>query len=181
MNYTLLENKFLLIDTNILIDYSKYPIFFTSFIKNLRAYNVNLVVDQTVRFEFMRTANSTQKEETLKEFINFFLDKGKVELPINDATVAEAIQIANIYAWKNTQKIELADCFLASAMRKFNEGSSQPRLYLATQNHKDFPKYIFKRVGIETIDIKQENIINIGFYEFDNEAFKTVEDAYNRT
>ena len=63
-------------------------------------------------------------------------------------------------------------------MKKFNEKSSKPTLYLATQNHKDFPEYFFKRVGIETIDRTRVDIHNIGFYEFDTEGFLKTEALY---
>ena len=180
MKYELLRDKYLLLDTNILIDCSKYPIFFKDFLLNLTTHNIALVIDQTVRFEFLRNADSPKQKKVLDDFLKSLLSVDDIGLLIDGTTVSDAIYLANIYAWKNLNKIDLADCFLASAMKKFNESAVRPRMFLATQNHKDYPDFIFKRIGIETIDVAGNSIINIGFYEFNKDSFVQAHDDYKK-
>lgn len=176
MNYIPLKNKFLLIDTNVLIDFSKYGTFFEELILDLRKNGITLLIDQTVKFEFLRKTDSDKKRKELEKLLKF-LDVNELGLDIEKDIIESAIEIANIYEWKKELKIELADCFLASVMRKYNT-SSQPRLYLATQNHKHYPKSIFKRIGVETIDRAQDEIHNIGFYVFDKQGFDDLKNEF---
>ncbi len=174
MNCELLREKFLLLDTNVLIYFLKYPPFMAALIKRLEEAGVNLVLDDLVKFEFLRGANSPNEEATLKDFLQklFRISMEEVEksqFVITAETIKLATEIANIYSsrLKNT-RIELVDCFIAGQMKKYN--ATKANLYLATVNHKDFPKLLFDRVGIETIDT-DEDIINIGFYMFNRERF----------
>lgn len=179
MNYSILKDKYLLLDTNILINCSKFPPLFKGFLNKLIDNDITPVIDHTVRFEFLRKADSAYQRTVLEAFLNS-LFPNVMELPFNKETVTDAIDFANIYAWKKEKAISLADCFLASAMKKFNEKATNPLLYLATENHKDFPEYVFKRIGIETVERTRTDIHNIGVYEFDNNGFKKEEELYKK-
>lgn len=178
MNYEPLRNKFLLIDTNVLIDYSKYVNFFQPFIDDLKNHEISLVIDETVKFEFLRKASSPSNRKDLEIFLEELLESD-VELSIDNNIIKDATFIANMYEWKKELKIDPIDCFLAAFMKKYNSSSIIPRLYLATQNHKHYPKFLFKRIGIESIDVSQDAIHNIGIYEFDLDNFLLVEKIYN--
>lgn len=181
MSYDSLQDKFLLLDTNVLIYLTKYPRFMAALLKRWEDAGIVLILDDLVKFEFLRKANSPEEEAQLKNFLQkiFKTEAGgidKTQFPIVDEVIRLATEIANLYSWrlKNT-RIQLPDCFLAGQMRKYNAAKDQ--LYLATANHKDFPPLLFDRIGIETVDTGEE-ILNIGFYKFNREKFKREQTAY---
>lgn len=181
MNYKILEGKFLLLDTNVVIYYAKYPLLMEGVLAKLDTANVMPILDELVRFEFLRGAAMPKEETQLKSFLIklFKLTDGEVDTQqfiLTDEIIRFSTEIANIYSWKlRNSKIELTDCFLAGQMRKYNEKTE--RLYFATANHADFPRLFFERIGIETIDVG-ESILNIGFYRFDFDKFRTLKAEY---
>jgi predicted nucleic acid-binding protein len=170
MNYETLHGKFLLLDTNLLIYYSKYEPYFENLFKKIET-RASFVVVELVKFEFFRGATSNRETVILQNLLNTFSSQpNSQDFPITSEVLANSREIANIYSWKlKNNKISLADCMIAGEMKKYNEHTE--RLYLATTDHDYFPRLLFKRIGIETIDTG-DKIFNIGFYSFDAEAYK---------
>ena len=163
-----IERKHLILDTNILIDSYKYDKEFVDFYNLLKSLNVELVIDSSIKFEFLRSA--TTKEELNKK-IDFLSKIIEAELPIAKENFEAAREISNIYVRniKNSkQKISFADCLIAGQLKKFNE--SGERLFFATANNTDFPLLIFDRIHIYTIDLGNR-ILNIGIHVFNNDKF----------
>ena len=175
MNYENLSKKYLLLDTNILVDYSKYIPFFEGFFDNLQKNAITTVISPITRIEFLRFAASPEEKQSFEEFISpHFL------LPPVPEISSDAELIGNFYNWElKNNKIELGDLFLAATMKKFNEKQSE-NLYLATMNHKDFPRILFKRIGHETIDIETSEFKNIGIYAFDLKNYKLICEKYQK-
>jgi predicted nucleic acid-binding protein len=181
MNFEPLAGKFLLLDTNVLIYFTKYPPQMAGLLQKLREAKISLVLDDLVKFEFLRKAANPDERKILTEFLCEFFETSEEELkgsqfPLINEAIRAATQIANIYSSRlKNIRIELPDCFLAGQMKKYN--SVKDNLYLATANHKHFPQLLFNRCGIETVDIG-EDILNIGFYMFDRGKFEIEAAAY---
>ncbi|MDR3548839.1 MAG: hypothetical protein P4M11_11340 [Candidatus Pacebacteria bacterium] len=182
MNYEQFKDKYLLLDANILINYAKYARLLDRILRGFDDLNVTTVLDEMVRFEFLRYAVSSNETNALKNFLKtiFKLDDKEIDTPYSQPTteiIHYATEIANIYAWRlKNQKISLVDCFLAARMRKLNE-TRPDRVYLASADSTDFPSLLFDRVGIDTVDLG-ENILNICFYRFNRDKFSSVYAEY---
>ena len=171
MNYELLRGKHLLLDTNILINYTIHPREMEEVRLRLEEHEAIPILDELVRFEYIRGAASPQEIESLKKFLItlFGLTPETVDtpqFPVTQEIINFATDIANVYACKLKKlNVPAIDCFLAAQMRKYRS-----RLLLVTSDHKDFPPLLFDRIGIETIDTGAD-IINICFYKFNTAKY----------
>jgi len=86
-------------------------------------------------------------------------------LPLMPNIYKNAIEISNIYSNKSNNGISFVDCYLSAFLKLHSK-----TLLLATINNKDFPQIIHDRLNVLTIDTKEE-IINIGFYKFNEDSF----------
>lgn len=176
MNYARLQRKFLLLDTNILIGYSKYAKFFVSFLTKLNEQETVFVLDKHVEFEFLRGAESKDEIGVLEAWLETVFGKNKQDFSAQDEILKSAISIANIYKWKlKNSKIEITDCILTAQLEKYNKTNEV--LFLATANHSDFPTLFLDRFGIETIDTG-ESIVNICFYAFNRTNFENIKKSF---
>lgn len=73
MNYNLIKNKFLIIDTDVLINTSKYLKFYDRVFEKLFENEAVLLLDDFVRFEFLRKAKNNKEFLELNEFLNTLL------------------------------------------------------------------------------------------------------------
>lgn len=170
-----IKNKFLLLDTNILIDSSKYPEDFQGFYDSLKKLNVSSVLDQTVKMEFMRGVQNKEQQESFNSFLEALFGKGHLVLQLDNSIIEMASKLAIIYG-RNKKSAEIGDYFIAAQMCKYS--SSSETLFLATRNNDDFPRLVFDRIHIYTIDVKKtDQIINIGIYKFNKENF---DNQYNK-
>ena len=68
-------------------------------------------------------------------------------------------QIISAIAYRASNKVlDLADCIIAAQIATYHKNSSLAKLYLATQNHADFPPAIFNRVYTELITLDDGKI-----------------------
>lgn len=168
MNYDKIENKFLLLDSNVVINYSRFVPSYEGLFNELDQNNVNLVIDPFVRFEVLQYAkNKSEREDLENEIFENLFNGDDLSTPTADRELYElAVKISNLYQAKvdRSSKISTVDTFLAARMVKYNREEEEQDLFFATENHHDFPQEIFERIGIETID-REDQIHNIGFYK----------------
>lgn len=163
-----LRNKFLLLDTNILINSSKFRDDFQPFYDEISRLKTQSVLDHTVKLEFFRGAKTKDQKNSFTSFIATLFGKDYHELKVDNQILETAVKLAMIYNKKNV-KVELGDYLIGAQMQRF---SGSQTLYLATNDHHDFPRFIFDRVYIHTIDIKRADlIINVGIYKFNTKAY----------
>lgn len=161
---------FVLLDTNILIDTSKYPAEFSALHIELQRLNISTIVESTIQFEFLRgLKNPTDGEALLKELCG----NGRVVLSPDKDIFERAAHISRIY-YKNDNKVtKIADVLIAAQICKYARNQSQENeLLLATQNHRDFPPVLFKRVEDVLITLADGSIKVIGFYRFRKEQYE---------
>lgn len=182
MNYKILENKFLLVDTNVLIHSSKnIELYQEKFFDKIFASNVSIVVNDLIRIELLRYAKTKSERQKIEELLKFLMKQGlkDFQIQIDPDVIDKSIKIANIYQnkLKSIKTIEVVDCIIAAQIVKYSEKKKESQLFLATENHSDFPLLFFDRVGIETIDTiaaDPGSIHNIGFYSFNSDRYKIV-------
>lgn len=182
MNYAILKNKFIVVDTDVLVNTSKYLKFYQEVFAKLAENEVVSLLDEFVRFEFLRKAKSNGELEELKAFLVKLLNnKGAADIKVSGDTIDIAMDIANLYSWKNIKNPSFTDCILAAHLKKFSKGTSG-NLFLLTENHKDFPVFLFDRVGFETIDLgdSSESFHNLGFYSFNAGKFEKLLEEYKQ-
>lgn len=168
----LINNKFLLLDTNVVVDSLKYGKEFQSFYSDLRKRKVQSVLDYTVKFEFQRGATDLSLIKKYEEFLKLLYGSDRMELKMDQITFDTAINIAIIYGRNTCSRIEFGDCLIAAQMHRYEHS-----IFLATQNHQDFPGFLFNRIGIYTIDIqskdpKKDQIKTVGIYKLNLDAYK---------
>jgi len=176
IDYKNLAGKYLLLDSNVLINYSKFQTLYEDFFSELRNNKVTLLIDSHVKFEILRFSKDRKERDSLEEwFIKFGINFEEMEVANPKELSDYALNVANIYEKKYNASgnISLTDCFLAGIMAFYNRNSGQ--MYLATENHRDFPcSVLFNRLYVKTIDLHKNDsssIHNIGIYEFDKKRF----------
>ena len=166
-----LRNKHVLLDTNILIDSSKFPDEFGSFFDLLNEKSVISVIDQTIKFEFLRGAQNNAEYKKLEDFLDLLFGQNRLELEPNRATFDVARKIASLSYRTGNKSIKLGDSLIAAQVEKYSRNGSG-NLFLATQNHKDFPPFLFNCVYVHLITLKDGSIKPVGIYEFNTYNFK---------
>lgn len=161
-----LENKWLLLDTNVLIEQSLHPQhpFWLDFERKRIQLNCQAIAVPEVQFELFRRVRSKKDEETLSSFLDE-VRVLRIALP-NPEAWQRATEIGQLYALAKLEGIGPIDCILASYLQYYAQN-----LYLATFNNRDFPVTLFDRHNILNFEIKNE-IKALGIYSFSEEKFE---------
>lgn len=167
-----IRNKHLILDTNLLVNIVKNTDIFLSFTEKIEQLNVKSVIDQTIKFEFLRGCSTKSDIQKKEKWLDYLLGSNRMELPVDKNIFERARLISNIYCRKNpkyAKQISFGDCLIAAQMMKYNR--SRDSLYIATIDNNDFPTFIFNRISIETI-YDDKSIFNIGIYGIDKESLE---------
>jgi len=164
----ILRKKAAILDTCLIAkakDYSHTQEYFDQFFSILKKYDCIPLIHDLITFEFFRGCKTQAHKKTKEEFLKLL----SIEpLPVTKDDVDRAIVIANIYSNCNIPgtQISLVDCVNSALLERY--GSS---LVLVTTDINDYPLCLHDRFHVEVVDTKKE-IINIGFFTFDKEAFR---------
>lgn len=156
-----LEKKFVLLDTNILIgastNYSAYqPLF-----ELLEETECAPAHFSFIEFEFVRGA---YESENMKKRRMFFQQIQSFPMGVPaDEIITSAIAIANVYAGKNHNTASFIDCCVAAFLKRHSAS-----LFLLTEDHKDFPLFLFDRIHVMPIDTGKD-IHTPAFYEYNDD------------
>lgn len=166
-----IKNKAVLLDTNVLIDSSKYPSEFKSFYSLLQENSVKSILNPIAKLEFTRSARTKDEIKAQELFLDKLLGKPRFELDTHNETFKQILEysknISLIYVRLNDNKaMSLGDLLIGSIMAKYFSNS-----ILATQNHSDFLPPLFKLIDLELIRLGSGKIKVIGFYEFDDKEY----------
>lgn len=182
MNLQTLKNKYLLLDTNVLINSLKNPEKFSGFFTNIqKELEMQPVIDHSIKFEFLRGAVFQEQKETLSDFLSLLFGKNYLELRVDSEIFNTATELANIFSRKNSNsksQISFGDCLISAQMCRYNKDKDQ--LFLATIDNKDFPLCVFDRIDIHTIDLCND-IINIGIYSFNTSSYKKLDADFKKS
>lgn len=154
-----IESKFLLLDTNFLIDASIFPDEALKLVERLRILGCELITTRAVLVEFLGGTHNSDHYKTKVNFLEllFGKDLGQiVSLPIETKlpTQDEFINFS-----RQTNKFAATDFELYLTLRKYNHGN----LVLVSRNHSDFTTRLFKREGFITL-LGEKEIRTYGLY-----------------
>lgn len=171
-----LKNKWLLVDTNFLINFAENSDSFRGFIDTLQSLNVYLVIDRSIEFEFLRSANRRLELEKRILLLEKLLGTDRIFLRYQDELFEDAKTLANLYSKINGQynkQISFQDCLIAAHLRKYKNN-----LYLATLDLQDFPLEVFDRVQVICIDVGK-SVLTIGFYAYNETKYDELVRKYS--
>ena len=128
-------NKFILLDTNVLISMIKYPIFFTRYFHRFRTLNMSPYITDGISFEFLRYSK-TKSEFNRKESWLLNNDITVIHSHLEDVKVATLL--SSIYTNKHATDIKQVSfidalnfsfcsrtAFLSLSLRPFRQSASQ--------------------------------------------------------
>lgn len=151
--------KWVLLDTNIIIEGFQNPDEFIEFHKELVEAACAPVYIPMIEFEFLRGAFDPKIKAKRKEFLEEVAQKYPTR---SDSGLTEsAIEIANAYEARKGPKPELVDCHVAALLRMF-----PGRLFLATLNHQDYPTFLFNPLYVFPV-VTKKRLLTVGIYEWD--------------
>lgn len=174
----LLEGKYLLLDTNVLIELQKNQgrsEELYSFFQDIKeAPCALLTIDQVVG-EFLKFAKSEEDYVALLQYAN---DLSPPLLPTKqDLYISNQIYLAIENEDKNlAKKISATDLLLGAVLARFSD-----HLFLATANHKDFPTFFYDRVFIFGFENLEGNIQNICIIKFNHQKFENLFSRFSRS
>ena len=164
MKLSITERGFVLLDTNILIDTAKYPEEFSVLHNELKHLHIHSVIESTIRFEFLRGLRNPKEGEDL---ISALCGNDNLVLHPDKDTFERALSISQIYYRNDNKQVKISDVIIAAQIAKYaRTTSNETELLLATQNHKDFPPVLFKRIDDLLVTLPDGSIKIIGFYRF---------------
>ncbi len=164
------SHSFVLLDTNVLVDTSKYPLEFSALYTELERLEIGSMIESTICFEFLRgLRNIDDGEKLLEELCGF----EHIVLVPNKGIFNLALSIARIYMKSDNKSTNVPDTLIAAQMCKYARVRQvESQLFLATQNHRDFPPVLFERVDDALITLADGSVKIIGFYRFNKERFE---------
>lgn len=173
-----IKDKHLLLDTNLLIYSARNKEILLPFFDKVNSLHVTSVIDQTIKFEFLRGCKTKEDLQIKQEYLDLLLGSNRMELPVDKNIFEKARLISNIYCRKNAQyakQISFGDCLIAAQMIKYNLNRSG--LFIATTDNNDFPTFIFNRVDVVTL-YDDNTIFNIGIYGINQKELQIHENLF---
>lgn len=164
-----LKDKWILLDTNLIIYSSKHLREFKPFFLDLKKHNVVPCIDECINLEYLRTSNNNLSLNKKSSYLNALLGKDMTILPINSTTLKDARRLSILNSsFNNVKDMGFADSMIAAQLKKHGN-----RISLATCNNKHFTTKLFNRILVETIEVNDE-IFTVGFYEFSEEKYNNL-------
>jgi len=160
-----------LLDTNVLIDTTKNPESFSKFFNALSSLHIASITEQTIRFEFLRGLRDVEAGENLLQKL---CGKNHLVLSSDSDIFDRALKIAGIYLKSDNKHTGIADALIAAQLSKYARENNRYPLYLATQNHKDFPPVLFHRIDEFLLTLPDGTIKVIGLYSFRKNVYDSM-------
>ncbi len=141
----ILENKFILLDSNVLIYAYDRPDLLAPVFDFISLSKCAPVYFPLIEFEFKRGDINDDLRKKKQELID---NLKMANMPLkSDDIFKNANAIANAYAVKKHDKASIVDCFIAAYIQKYKEN-----LFLLTSNYRDFPEFLFDRLLVYPLD-----------------------------
>lgn len=173
-------DKFVLLDTNVLIDSAKYHPAYKSLYDELRSYNAQSLFDETVQFELRSGATSATEIKLQNQFITLVLGSPSILPPPSVAHFRMATNIARISKVAGNHEMKIGDCLIGAAIGEFARArGGNNEAFIATQNHKDFSPHLFKREAVRVVELPSNGALKVvGFYSFNYLEFDRLVNKY---
>lgn len=162
----------IILDANVLIDGIKFFDESSNFFEAVQVNNCCPLIDSVVEFEFFRGARNAKEESLFLAFIAKVFGVEPFRLPIPDRDTFKLAQtIAKIAFRSENKPLDFADCLIAANCVRYARPGAE-KVYLATQNHADFPPAIFDRKHVVLVPLPDGRIKTIGIYAVNEERLK---------
>lgn len=163
---TLVEGKYIFIDTNVL------SLMFRD--KNLFKFIIHLfggsylLIYRLVRFEFLQTVFIPEQRIIKEKFIDnsdFFLPSEEHQ-SIFEKTMENALSLSYLYAHKDIKGAGIVDLLLAArALIQY------PRTMIITENRKHFPGFLFDTIAVVNYEDKNNKLHNLSLLYFNENSY----------
>lgn len=164
-----LKEKWILLDTNLIINSSKNLKSFENFFLELKQNDIVPCIDECINLEYLRTSNSNASLSKKSTYLNVLLGKDMTVLKINGGTLKDARRLSILNsAFNNSRDMDFADSMIAAQLKQYGD-----KIALATCNNKHFTTKLFNRILVKTIEAEDE-IFTVGFYEFSEEKYNNL-------
>ncbi len=161
----LIANKHILLDTGVFSRAFDHYSSFEDFFRLLQDAPCSAVYFPLIEFELLRHVFIPEHRESRRKFLNTI---NAIGLNIHPGLFDDALRIANCYAQRKVTSPSLVDCSIAAYLKRYSSN-----MFFATFNHKDFPTFLFSRVGVLPIETDKE-VFTLGFYCFDEKKAKEI-------
>ena len=167
-----LEDRHVLLDTNVLINHTKNEGALTPFFALVKDHNCPLVITDAIYFEFIRAARTRAELTELHVFIEPF-----IALPTTKQDIEVAAELSMFCSAKEKShgtRMSFVDNLLGSQLKKYGE-----KIVLATSDIDDFPLEMYTRLHVEAYDLGK-NVVMIAFIEYNQDKAKACRDTFER-
>lgn len=154
---TSFSNRWLLLDTNALIDAYRLPSEFVDLANSFGEMGCTLITTHEIVLEFLGGTQDSSNMQKKKEFIEKLFGRtvGKVYLPIDQ----NAPDIETLLEFsRQASSFSIADYELYLTLKKYGV-----KIALVTRNHKDFSTTLTKRISFITL-LGNKEIHTYGIY-----------------
>lgn len=153
---SIIRDKHILIDTNVLIDASIRPTEMLRFINKIKSEGATVCSTTFIEGEFLRGSQNSTKYDDKKTLINTLVD---VRLPISPNTLKNFEKLIKMYG-EFGKGVELVDFTLGALLMDYPE-----KLFLFTKNTTDFHTDVFDLVSVVSFPNKK-SLATFGIYTF---------------
>lgn len=164
-----ISRKHILIDTCVLISLvhhlPKGGEFF-HFYQMLVQSDCALMTSPFIRYELLCRELSVPARQRKRELLHGF---EAVEVPLPLEVYSWMLEFSWLYASQSLKEAGMVDFSNLAYLKKY-----QNNILLATINHRDYPTQIVDRVHVHTIDDCDNEILNIGFYRWNEEKYQAL-------
>jgi len=157
-----LPKKYLLIDTNFLIEISRHPSQFMELVKDLNNNGFILVSIEATLIEFVKGSKSIEDHSKKVKFYKNIIER---ILPLEREIHDNVSKITRVLLNKGGQ-LSYADCLLLGITMKYKDN-----LYFLTKDRSDVPISLFNTVASIMIET-QDNNSTFNIYEYDEKAYE---------
>ncbi|HLC49368.1 MAG TPA: hypothetical protein VJI96_03225 [Candidatus Andersenbacteria bacterium] len=162
-----LQNKWLLLDTDVFIDASNFAEEFNYFFTKLKDANCTLTTISSVVVEFLRGAKSITDMSNKRAYIESIASILPTGEMASDKGAMDLIEPQFLVAYgKSGKSVSYTDYLLAKTIKNYGD-----RMYLITGNHQDFPTSIFDRKHVLSVGHEFE-VKTYGILQFNEDKYK---------
>ena len=155
-----LKSKYLLLDTNVFIDYAFNEPAFTNFLNLLKSSDVTLAITDVVRFEFFKGAKNALKYAEKELFLKKIVD---VDIPAVAKTMSLGHELIKEYGIEGSV-LSSTDVILGSLLKQY-----PAHIYLMTRDTTDFICGVFNLCYMVNIP-HDKGVFSYGIYKYPSKA-----------
>lgn len=153
---TSLNNKHLLLDTNVFRDFASKSSVFTSFFNDLKNADVTLATIDLVKYEILKGSADKNKYQAKSKLIADIIDTTISTTPKTFEIVYDLIREYGI----DGASLDITDLFLGAVLKQYKRN-----IFLLTRDTTDFIQNVFELKDIVNVPINK-GVFTYGVYQY---------------